>query len=46
MVTLLEDRIRVLDRTSEGYRHHRRPSPTETATLTTVLRAVADHLDS
>ena len=27
MVTLIEDLIRVLDRTSAGYRHHRRPSP-------------------
>jgi len=46
MVTLLEDLIRVLDRTSEGYRHHRRPSLAEAATLTTVLRAVADDLDT
>jgi len=46
MVTLLEDLIRVLDRTSDGYRHHRRPAPAETATLTTVLRTVADDLDS
>jgi len=46
MVTLLEDLIRVLDRTSEGYRHHRRPSPAEAATLTTVLRTVADDLDT
>jgi len=46
MVTLLEDLIRVLDRTSEGYRHHRRPSPAETGTLTMVLRALADDLDS
>ena len=46
MVTLLEDLIRILDRTSEGYRHHRRPSPAETATLTTVLRALADDLDA
>ena len=46
MVTLLEDLIRILDRTSDGYRHHRRPSPADTVTLTTVLRAVADDLDS
>jgi len=46
MVTLLEDLIRVLDRTSEGYRHGRRPSPAEAATLTAVLRALADDLDN
>ncbi len=45
MVTLIEDLIRVLDRTSAGYRHHRRPSPAEAATLATVLRAVADDLE-
>ncbi len=46
MVSVLEDLIRVLDRTSEAYRHHRRPSPAETATLTAVLRGLADDLDS
>ncbi len=40
MVTLLEDLIRLLDRTSDGYRHGRRPGPAEAATVTTVLRAV------
>ena len=45
MITLLEDLIRVLDRTSDGYRHGRRPIPTEATTLAGVLRAVADDLD-
>lgn len=45
MITLLEDLIRVLDRTSEGYRHGRRPTTAEAATLAGVLRAVADDLD-
>ena len=33
MITLLEDLIRVLDRTSDGYRHGRRPTESEAATL-------------
>jgi len=45
MITLIEDLIRVLDRTSAGYRHHRRPSPAEAGVLASVLRAVADDLD-
>ena len=44
-MTLIEDLIRVLDRTSEAYRHHRRPTPAEAGTLAAVLRAVADDLE-
>lgn len=44
MITVLEDLIRVLDRTSDGYRHGRRPTEAEAATLAAVLRAVADDL--
>ncbi len=36
MVTLIEDLIRVLDRASGGYRHDRRPTQAEAATLATI----------
>lgn len=46
MISLLcGDLIRVLDRTSDGYRQGRRPTGSEAAVLVGVVHAVADDLD-
>jgi len=46
MVTIVEDVIRLLDATSEAYRHGRHPDKAAGRQTAKVLRALADELDS
>ena len=45
MVTIVEDVIRLLDATSEAYRHGRHPDRTAGQRTAKVLRALADELE-
>ena len=45
MVTIVEDVIRLLDATSEAYRHGRHPDRAAGKQTAKVLRALADELD-